>query len=91
MSFSYPEDEVIHPTVVAIGSTGVGKSTFLNGALQGQNLISQPVFQASSDMDACTSETRASIGHVFNVNSFNDENFPKFRFVDTPGQNEGES
>ena len=42
-------------------------------------------------MDACTSETRAEVGHVFNVNSFGDANFPQFRFVDTPGQNEGES
>ena len=85
MSFSYPQDELIHPTIVVIGSTGVGKSTWLNGALLGSNLFNEPIFKMSSDMDACTSQTVQAVGHVFNVNSFDEVNFPQFRFVDTPG------
>ena len=74
--------------MVVIGSTGVGKSTLLNGILKGENLLTNPIFEASSDMDSCTSVTKDVVGNIFNIETL-DPDFQMIRLVDTPGLNEG--
>ena len=64
--YNYPSAAEIPITIAVIGSTGVGKSTLLNGMAKGSQLNESPEFETSSSLESCTSEVKTWVGSAFN-------------------------